>query len=36
VQVLRNACGMAVLEDYHRLGKYNIKTVTAEEEDDAT
>ena len=29
LQVVRNACGLAVLEDYHQLGKYNIKTVCA-------
>jgi hypothetical protein len=35
VQVVRNACGMAVLHDYLELGKYNIKTVTADPEADA-
>ena len=32
LQVVKNACGLAVLKDYHALGKYNIKTVTADEE----
>lgn len=35
VQVVRNACGMAVIDDYHDLGKYNIKTLCADEEDAA-
>ena len=32
LQVVRNACGMAVIDDYHDLGKYNIKTLCADEE----
>jgi hypothetical protein len=30
MQVVRNACGMAILDDYHDLGKYNIKTVAGD------
>lgn len=32
MQVVRNAVGMAVLSNYSALGKYNIKTVTADQD----
>jgi hypothetical protein len=34
MQVIRNSCGLAILDDYHDLGKYNIKTLCSDEAAD--
>lgn len=35
VQVMRNSCGVAVLDDYEDLRKYNIKTLCQDPEETA-
>lgn len=32
MQVVRNAVGIAIVDDYHELGKYNVKEVCKEKE----
>ena len=32
MQVVRNACGIAIVDDYHELAKYNVKEVCKEKE----
>lgn len=34
MQVMRNSCGVAVLDDYDELKKYNIKTLCQDPEED--
>lgn len=35
IQVVRNACGVAVVTDYHDLCRYNIKTITGYQDKHA-
>lgn len=34
VQVVRNACGISILDDYHELARYNVKEVVKEKEEN--
>jgi hypothetical protein len=33
-QVVRNACGLGILDDYHEFAKYNIKTLCNDDEGE--
>lgn len=34
MQVVRNACGIAVVDDYHEMARYNVKEVCKEKEKE--
>jgi hypothetical protein len=34
MQVVRNACGIAIVDEYHELARYNVKEVCKEKDED--